>query len=147
MLDHYPASAGKREAGMSIGSQIKADLIYYPSRVPLRAVIGAQERISSSDYILWSNAGTDLWKTYADHLKALPWAEQCPCLLGPGRILLDSNQKSWWKNAKSCQVLPLGTAKIHPLLLGCDLQSAFIIWNGEYADVLSVQTAKWGTLS
>ncbi len=147
LLDHYPAAAGKREAGMSIGSQIKAELLYYPSRAPLRAVIAAQEGIAPADYMPWSNTGADLWKTYSDYLKALPWLEQCPCLLGPGRILLDSQQRGWWKNAKKSQTLPLGKTKLHPLLLGCDLQSAFIIWNGEYADVLSVQTAKWGTLS
>jgi hypothetical protein len=147
LMDHYPAGAGKREAGMSIGSQIKAELLYYPSRVPLRAVIATQESIAPADYIAWTNAGADLWKTYGEYLKALPWSEQCPCLLGPGRILLDSHQRGWWKSAEKSQVVPLGKSKLHPLLLGSDLQSAFVIWNGEYAEILSVQTAKWGTLS
>jgi hypothetical protein len=68
-------------------------------------------------------------------------------LLGQGRILLDVQQGYWWQDAENKQQLPLTNQKLNPLLLGCDLHSAFVLWDGEQAELFSVQAERWGRLA
>lgn len=147
LLDYYPASVGRREAGFSTGRQIEGELVFYPSRLPLRALVAEHEVLSPQHQRPWNCQGSDLWGSYADHLNALPWTEHCPCLLKQGRILLDPKHHYWWQNADTQEAIPLINSHLNPLLLGTDLDSAFVVWNGEHAELFSTQTSTWGALA
>jgi hypothetical protein len=147
LQDYYPIGAGRREAGLNLGRQIEGEMVYYPSRFPLRAVIQAYRVHDSTALNSPRHEGVELHQAHLHHLTRLPWAEVTPCLLGQGRILLDVQQGYWWQDAENKQQLPLTNQKLNPLLLGCDLHSAFVLWDGEQAELFSVQAERWGRLA
>jgi hypothetical protein len=147
LQDYYPVGAGRREAGLNLGRQIEGEMVYYPSRIPLRAVIQAYRVHDSAALNSPSHEGVEPHQAHLHHLTKLPWAEVTPCLLGRGRILLDTQQGYWWRNAEQKQQLPLTNQQLNPLLLGCDLDSAFVLWDGEQAELFSVQVERWGRLA
>ena len=148
LQDYYPVSAGKREAGLTIGTQIKGELAFYPSKKPLRALLVEHQIISQENVIEWKAEASDIWSNYLEMLKWLPWAEFCPNLLGEGKIKSDDRGKYWWQSTKNtANVLPLLNTQLPPLLLGSDLHTAFTVWDGEYAEIFSVRTHQWGTIS
>jgi uncharacterized Zn finger protein len=146
LQDYYPVGAGRREAGLSFGRLIKGTLVFYPSRTPLRAVTEKYQIEESMPQEL-PNQGMDPQHSHRQHLSKLPWAEVTPCLLGPGRIMRDSQQGYWWQKSQQQQQFPLTNQALNPLLLGCELHSAVVLWDGEQAELLSVLTEHWGRLA
>jgi hypothetical protein len=146
LQDYYPVGAGRREAGLSIGRLIQGTLVYYPSRMPLRAV-AEKYRLEESVPQDLRHLGMDPQQAHLQHLRKLPWAEVTPCLLGPGRIMLDNQQGYWWQERQQLQQFPLTNQALNPLLLGCELHSAVVLWDGEQAELLSVLTEHWGSLA
>jgi hypothetical protein len=59
----------------------------------------------------------------------------------------DSQQGYWWQKSQQQQQFPLTNQALNPLLLGCDLHSAVVLWDGEQAELLSVLTEHWGRLA
>lgn len=147
LLDYYPASAGRREVGLSIGARLEGELAFYPSRCPTRAILVEHKVLSCDREGPWPASSTDLLPGYQQQLFQLPWSEQYPHLLNAGRIMRDTTGNYWWQDSQVQQSLPLSNTTLPPLLLGCDLDAAFIIWDGDRADVFSVYTAKWGTIA
>lgn len=147
LQDYYPVGAGRREAGLNVGRQIEGELVYYPSRFPLRAVTQEYRIHESTDAINTSHKGVEPLQAHMHHLTQLPWAEVTPCLLGSGRVLLDGQQGYWWESNEHKQRLSLSNQQLNPLLLGCDLNSAFVLWDGEQAELFTVDAERWGRLA
>lgn len=146
LLDHYPASAGKREAGLSIGTQIQGELAFYPSQNPLRAILVDYQVITPESAIAWQLDAPNIWSNYSEMLKREPWIEQCPSLLNKGSILTDAHGNYWWQPATKDDMLPISNSQLPALLLGSDIETAFAIWNGESAELFSARTKQWGTI-
>ncbi len=147
LLDHYPASAGRREVGLSVGAQLEGVLAFYPSRYPLRAFLIEHKVLTTESQVSWPKPSTDLWAGYQQQLSQLPWSEHYPYLLNTGRILRDSKGHYWWQDNLAQQHLPLSNANLPQLLLGCELRSAFILWDGDRAELFSAHTEQWGTIA
>ncbi len=147
LSDYYPASSGKREVGFSIGNQIQGELVFYPGRFPMRAVISQHQVIAAENRKEWDKQGSNIWQSYAHQLSLLPWSDYCPCLLGGGRIYQDSKKGFWWRSDDLKQNIPLTNQSFNPLLLGSDLKTAFVLVDGERAELLSAQTMSWGTIA
>jgi hypothetical protein len=147
LSDYYPASAGKREVGFSTGNQIQGELVFYPSRFPMRAVISQHEVITPENRQHWNTQGSNIWQSYAHQLSLLPWSEYCPCLLGGGRIYMNSKKRFWWRSDDLTQSIPLTNQSLNPVLLGSDLKNAFVLLDGDRAELLSAQTISWGTIA
>jgi hypothetical protein len=146
LQDYYPASAGKKETGFITGQYIQGEIQFYPGRVPLRAFIVQYENFTPQTPVRWPEQHTDIRISFAEQLRLLPWIEYCPGLLNSGRVVTD-NKKYYWKQISgnnSC--IPLINSFVNPLLLACDIDSSFILFDGEKAELLSAQTVKWGTL-
>ena len=94
---------------------------------------------------MWPILPETLSLCFARLLHALPWAESCPFLLAEGRVLSDRKGKYWWKDESGA--LPLSNDQLSPLVLGCELRSAFVVWNGEQAELFSAQTEQWGAIA
>lgn len=147
LQDYYPAASGKRNVSFGIGNFIQGELIFYPGRSPMRAFFSQFEIIPSPHTeIPWPKQQQNIFLHYAEQLSLLPWLEECPSLLGQGRIISD-NKKYWWRSMVSDMLLPLTNSYINPLLLGCILDSCFVIWDGERAELFSTQTTRWGILT
>ncbi len=138
LQDFYPASLGQQGAAFSPGEQFQAELAYYPAQVPLRAQIVA--RNVCEDYADWPSCGstdTDILAPYAQALILEPWLGTLPLLLPRGRIAM-SGSTPWWQGEK--YVLPLIDAAFDKSLLGANLNSTVVLWNGFQADLLAVDS-------
>jgi recombinational DNA repair protein (RecF pathway) len=89
----------------------------------------------------------DPYQAHLQHLRKLPWAEVTPCLLAPGRVLLDAQQGYWWQDSQQQRQFPLINQALNPLLLGSKLTSSVVLWDGEQAEMMSVQAERWGGLA
>ncbi|WP_428240181.1 SWIM zinc finger family protein [Gynuella sp.] len=147
LQDYYPASAGKREVGLGNGMHLKGELAYYPSRLPLRAFAVEYQIQNHADDHPWPVSSVDVWTHYQHSLFQLPWQEQCPYLLGKGRILTDEEGRYWWCSLTDDNRLPLLNHSLPTLLPGAILQAAFITWNGRHAELFNVHSEQWGRLS
>lgn len=142
LLDFFPASAGRRGAALAPGQRLQAELAFYPSRYPLRAVIATQGDVLPDAHAAVVPAGEpgDPLGTHRAHLSALPWANQTPLLLGPGRVLEDGQGQLWWRGDEGgvLRLASLGNAMLWQAL---PLRSAVAVWDGLWARLIQVETA------
>lgn len=131
LQDYYPASAGRRNAQTTIGGYVAAEMVYYPSRYPLRALMDAQQTpdhemtaalagIAQHTPLpsVWHEGQQDshlpdtawgFYRAYQQALARLPWLEVMPCLLPAGRIRpLQAEQGAknhllWWQADAAAQ--------------------------------------------
>lgn len=143
LLDFFPASAGRRSSAFVAGQRFSAELAFYPSKSPLRAVIatrGDPEKIPAD----WPHAPEDPLAAHAEDSLIAPWRIETPLLLPSGRVCADAAGRAWWRST-SGQWAPLGEAP--PLLtLGAAIEHAAGIWNGMRLTLIAAHT-NWGRLS
>jgi hypothetical protein len=140
LLDFYPASAGKRSESFAAGEQFAATLVFYPSRAPLRALI--VERAPLENVLPWpiTEPAPDPLAACAPCWNALPWELECPLALPAGRILMDGQGRSWWRDAREGTAIALPLARETPLpVLGMTLAHAAGLWNGMRLDLFAAQ--------
>lgn len=147
LLDHYPASTGKREIQVSAGSYIEGTLAYYPSRQPLRAFFIEHNIVAHTADSHWPLTKNHIFTHYQQQLARIPWLEYVPHILNGGRIAEQTQGNYWWTDDTNNLALPLSNAHLPELLLGSALTAVFILWNGNQAELLSAQTVHWGVIS
>ena len=128
----------------TVGHRFAAELVFYPARVPLRAVVVARSEAGEIADGPWPDASyADPLAGYVEALLAAPWRLEAPILLPQGRICQDSAGRAWW--ACESASLPLD-ASPPTLALGVDLNIAAGIWNGARLGILSGRSP-WGRLA
>ena len=147
LLDHYPAATGRKDVALRTGSQITGTIAYYPSRSPLRGFLVEQQVHEESDSKAWPTSATELHMAYAQYLSHTPWAEEMPHMLPLGKIMQDSQGHYWWQNIHTQNSIALNNHQLPLLLLGTELSAAFILYNGNSAELLSAQSAQWGIIA
>jgi SWIM zinc finger len=83
LQDFAQMSAGAASAGFMIGEAFEAELVFYVSPVPLRALIAAQTSPSTTDQPMPALATEGLgaaWRAYEQALGARPWLGDWPFL-------------------------------------------------------------------
>ena len=143
LLDFFPASIGKRTSSFVPGDQFLAELVFYPSSAPLRAVMADRSALEKRGE--WPAAmEAPLSKVAAFENKA-PWEWVSPMLLPAGRIVVSETDKPWWQSSDGALALPV---EAHPpdVCLGMDLQQTAALWDGTRLALLSATTT-WGRVS
>ena len=139
LLDFFPASLGRRDGAFAVGEQFAAELVFYPSKAPLRALI---DQRSACNPAAWPPALETPLADAAGFETQLPWNETAPVLLPSGRIAFSSKGAAWWIAADSDLALPID--QVPPdAVTGMVLDKTAALWNGTRLSVLSAQT-KWG---
>jgi hypothetical protein len=143
LQDYYPASAGRRSQAFSAGEQFDAELVFYPARAPLRAVVAERSAITAYGGA-WPAAGGAAADPLAAHQvrqDAAPWAAESPVLLGPGRLARDADGRSWWvaHDERDGVALPLGSDVPEPAF-GMTLYAAAGLWDGARLRLLAAST-------
>ncbi len=145
LLDYFPASAGRRSGAFAAGGRFKAELLFYPARTPLRALIveRSEAETPAPDGETWPEPETgDPLTSYADVLLAAPWSLAAPVALPAGRIAEDAAGRPWWLGESGA--LPLDGAA-PDVSLGARLDAAAGLWNGARLTLLAART-NWGRI-
>ena len=139
LLDFTPASAGKRASPFAPGETMLATLAFFPSRMPLRAVIAERGESADkpSDGSIWPGMVGDPLDAYARHITREPFAPTVPLVLGPGRVADGA-----WRGGT---VLPLASDVPEPVL-GMALDASLATWDGQRLDLLAARTP-WGRIA
>jgi len=141
LLDFFPASAGRRSAAFASGDQFAAELVFYPGRAPLRAIVDQRQDCERG---VWPAAHASPLADAARFETALPWNEVAPVLLPAGRIALD-RKRAWWTAADGGLTLPLD-APPPVAVTGMALGKTSALWDGSRLSVLSAET-NWGRVA
>lgn len=145
LLDFFPASAGRRGSVFTPGEQFLGELLFYPARAPLRALLIQREAaLVDGPPLEWPLASGALEEALTAPLLAEPWAAERPILLPPGRIGFDRAGAPWWRPSQGTALLPLAS-EAEGLVAGTELTRAAALWSGSRLEMLAVQTP-WGRI-
>jgi hypothetical protein len=145
LLDFSPASAGRRGGVFTPGERFTGELVFYPARRPLRALIAAkyEAKASADPWCSADDTGEPL-REFVAFLDAAPWTVAAPVLLPKGRICEAGGGCLWWRPARGATPLPLA-GSVPPVALGTDLDTTAGLWDGTRLELLAAQTA-WGRI-
>ena len=146
LLDFYPAASGYNRPVHSVGCQLEGEVIFYPAKIPMRALLGQFQTVRNQRVATQSNSQSYI-ETYQAHLNISPWIAQFPVNLGKGKVLQDNQHRYWWSSLQQELIIALKNKEINPVILGSELEQAFIISDGTEADLLSVTTKDWGVIA
>ncbi|MGP7795223.1 SWIM zinc finger family protein [Sphingomonas sp. CLY1604] len=145
LLDVFPASAGRRASAFTPGEQFVGELLFYPARLPLRALLIQREAaLVDGPPIDWPLPGESPEAALTAPLLAEPWAAERPVLLPPGRIGFDRAGAPWWQPREGAAPLPLA-GEVEGLATGTELIRSAALWSGSRLEMLAMQTP-WGRI-
>jgi hypothetical protein len=142
LIDYVPASTGAAKSGYAIGEQFSAELVYYPSPVPMRALISRHNfGCDLSDdplSIPEDNLGAAFGK-YEEALALKPWLGDFPLFFRNGHIKR-SGGRFYLLDDDVC--LPISEAQADAAwpLLQCGNVAGAGIWNGEFMALSWLET-------
>jgi len=145
LLDFFPASAGRRGSVFTPGEQFLGELLFYPARAPLRALLIQREAaLVDGPPLDWPPASGPLEAALTASLLAEPWVAERPILLPPGRIGFDRAGAPWWQPSEGTAPLPLA-GEAEGLMTGTELTRSAALWSGGRLEMLAAQTP-WGRI-
>ncbi|KPF72278.1 hypothetical protein IP88_10185 [alpha proteobacterium AAP81b] len=144
LVDFYPASAGRRGSVFTPGEQFAGELVFYPARAPLRALLASREPLPFGERHPWPAPAAAIDDALAALHLAEPWRLETPVLLPAGRIAVDSGGGAWWRAAGGGDALPLATPA-EGAIAATGLDGAAALWAGGRLELLAAQTA-WGRI-
>jgi hypothetical protein len=145
LLDFFPASAGRRGSVFTPGERFEAELAFYPSQQPLRALLIQRQADKDQAPSQWPADEEPLAQTLTKPLLASPWLLEIPLVLPAGRIARDDSGHAWWRSADGVTILPVA-GDAEGLLCGTDLLQTAAIWSGNQLMILAAQTS-WGRVA
>ncbi|KQM85062.1 hypothetical protein ASE67_15410 [Sphingomonas sp. Leaf23] len=145
LLDFFPASTGRRGSAFVPGEQFVGDILFYPARAPLRALLVRREAgaIDGPPHD-WPRPAAPLAELLTTPFLAEPWAAERPVLLPPGRVGIDQAGAPWWQPHGGTTPLPLA-GEATGLMTGTDLTCTAALWSAHRLEILAAQSA-WGRI-
>ena len=142
LLDFFPASAGTRTSAFAVGERFEAEAVYYPARVPLRAVLATR---SGETWVTpkWPKLTASPLEAYRAAIARAPWLSEVPIQLPAGAIA-SVGDAMWWQDADGSLALPLAE-DVPAHLAGLPLSGAVGLWDGLGLTLL-VGTSEWGLI-
>ncbi|WP_422375415.1 SWIM zinc finger family protein [Roseibium sp.] len=143
LLDFFPASLGKRASAFAAGEQFEAELIFYPARAPLRAVLATRQPGAENE-LPWPTAPEgDPLQPFLIQQDIAPWTSETPLLLPDGR-LFRSGRSVWWQSSDAVHTLPVQSAPAQQFA-GMELNQTAALWDGRRLRLFSART-NWGRI-
>jgi hypothetical protein len=141
LLDFVPMAGGPSAPPFYAGEVLSAELAFYASPMPLRALIvtrGAAEGGTGWGAAQTIAAALDGWDRALAHL---PWLESWPLLIGGVRVARGEG-KSLWLEDQAGGALPLDMTKPADAapLLGLRQMAAAGLWDGRCFTLLAAET-------
>jgi hypothetical protein len=148
LMDFVPLSVGKAANPHGVGEVFEAELIYFRSPAPLRALIAARNG-SPSTGASWPRPADDVANAIIrlnDNLATRPWAGDLPFAAHGARIVA-SGASFWLTDAMGSAGLPLRADEegLALPLIGLDEVDAFGRWDGKFLslDLCETSLGRW----
>jgi hypothetical protein len=132
LIDYYPVSAGAAWNGLGAGSAFDAELIFYPSPVPLRALIVEQTTGSEWTPLPLGLPEQNLETAFSGYEEALgrkPWLDNYPLMFRGGRVRRSGDTYFVTDGNLSLPLSKKQEAYVWPLLSFDSIDCAGL-WNG-----------------
>ncbi|OHV19085.1 SWIM zinc finger family protein [Rhizobium sp. RMa-01] len=119
LIEYVPVSTGASSSGYSVGDTFEAELVFYPSSMPLRAVIARQSSGTEPSDTPWIFPDKDLASAYLSYEEALiekPWLGDYPMMFHGARLMRSGENIYLSGSEISLPVAKAQSAAIWPLL-------------------------------
>ncbi|MBY3432890.1 SWIM zinc finger family protein [Rhizobium laguerreae] len=142
LIDYVPASTGAAKSGYAVGEQFSSEIVYYPSPVPMRALIS---RATSGCALVndpLSIPGLDLaaaFEKYEEALALKPWLGDYPLFFRNARIRR-AGERFYLADDAVCLPVSETQADATWPLLQCGRIDGAGIWNGEFITMSWLET-------
>jgi hypothetical protein len=147
LLDFAPVTTGAAASGYVVGERLEAELVFYPSAAPLRALVVQSSGSQPSTAPLEIPAArlSDAWDAYQRTLQMLPWIDSWPLGFRSARIRRSGKALFVCDSTGGPEVLPVIPAQweLAGPLLGLQQIDAVGIWDGRYCTLCWAET-EWG---
>ncbi|UXN06333.1 SWIM zinc finger family protein [Bartonella sp. HY761] len=141
LLDFFPLSVGLVGLAFAVGDCFSAELVFYPSPVPRRALIAEQSSATQTRASL-TVSGQNLQQSFNDYQQALtlkPWLTQ-DLLMADNVHLYQKNDGLYVVGEKICLPVHKDSIDEMRLLGGVGAFTLFALWDGTWLRALSAQT-------
>ncbi len=143
LIDFVPLSAGATVAPFTPGESFEAEVVFYPSAAPLRAVIA--ERWKDEADIPWPEPECSLpraIKRYFEVLARQPWLAATPITAADTRVLADDHDGLFLADRDQEVFLRLDPTQREGALplLGLEGLAVAGLWDGRFLQLLTADT-------
>jgi hypothetical protein len=144
LLDFVPVATGGAASGYVVGERLEAELLFYPSAAPLRALVAQSSGSQPSNSPLDIPAARlrDACDAYQTALQMLPWIDCWPLSFRSARIRRSGKALLVCDSAGGSEALPVAPAQwdfAGPLLALQQIDGAGI-WDGRYCTLCWAET-------
>jgi hypothetical protein len=148
LIDFVPVATGAASSGFSVGDRVEAELVFYPSAMPLRAQIA--QSISGAVY---SEQPLDLppdnvaqaYRSYEQALLALPWLDIWPMCIRGARLRRHGSQLFLCDSEEDSTPLALPLepeqSSLAAPLLGLSTMNSIGLWDGRFLNLCWAETS------
>jgi hypothetical protein len=141
LLDFVPLAGGASSPPFYAGEEFEAELVFYPSAAPLRALMASRGQANGG--IAWGNAPSvsDALDAWDGVLACQPWQESWPMLIGGVRVMRGEGDTLWLTDG-GADALPLEIAKSEAIAPLISLPSIKVagLWDGRCYALLAAET-------
>jgi hypothetical protein len=147
LIDFVPVGTGAASSGYSIGDRVEAELVFYPSAVPMRAQIAQSLSgavASGDDLALPHRSLRDAYHGYEMAMLQQPWLDVWPIYTSGARLRRSGAQLFLCDNDEKASPLALALkpaqATLAAPLLNVTKLDAIGLWDGYYLNLCWAQT-------
>lgn len=147
LIDFVPVATGAASSGYSVGDRVEAELVFYPSALPLRAQIAQSSSGARSSEEMLELPAQSLREAYQSYERALlqqPWIDVWPFYATHARVRRHGSQLFLCDGDEQAALLALALppaqfSQASPLLNVAKLD-AIGVWDGYYLNLCWAQT-------
>jgi hypothetical protein len=145
LLDFVPVATGAAAGGYIVGERLEAELVFYPSAAPLRALVARSSGSQPSGAALdLPDAGlAEAYASYEAALAALPWVGTWPLSFRFGRVRR-AGKALYLCDARGSTValsLPATQSDLAEALLAFESLDAVALWDGRFCTLCWAETS------
>jgi hypothetical protein len=145
LIDFVPLAVGPARSPYAIGERFTGTVVYYPSPVPLRGLLGEVSSHAQScpdDFVLPPDGLKEAFRNYERALAAKPWLGVWPMAFRNVRVRRSGEQMFVCANdgAEGAPLLP-AQADLAAPLLALECLHGLGLWNGTHLHLFIAQTS------
>jgi len=148
LIDFVPVATGAASSGFSVGDRVEAELVFYPSALPLRAQIAQSlsGAVSTESPLEFPHDDlNEAYRSYEQAMLALPWLDVWPICMRGARLRRHGSQLFLCNSDENSAPLalplePSQSSLAAPLLAQPEFDSIGL-WDGHFLNLCWAQTS------